>query len=103
MFKYIEDPNQMPLQGLQMNQQPQPSTASGLNDLAASIKGLPQRPALPGMTDQGGFGGLGIGNPGSYGGEPTVGAPGATGGANKEPSLLALMASIIMKQAYADG
>ncbi|WP_155305001.1 hypothetical protein [Desulfosarcina widdelii] len=30
---------------------------------------------------QGGFGGLGIGNPGSYGGQDTVGAPGATGGA----------------------
>ena len=30
----------------------------------------------------GGFGGLGIGNPGSYGGQQSVGAPGATGGAN---------------------
>jgi len=31
---------------------------------------------------EGGFGGLGIGNPGSYGGGQTVGSPGGTGGAN---------------------
>lgn len=35
-----------------------------------------------GMSDQGGFGGLGIGNPGSYGGQQSVGAPGGTGGAS---------------------
>ena len=33
-----------------------------------------------GMTGNGGFGGLGIGNPGSYGGQQSVGAPGFGGG-----------------------
>jgi hypothetical protein len=37
------------------------------------------------MNGQGGFGGLGIGNPGSYGGQQSVGAPGFGGGYS--PSL----------------
>lgn len=40
-------------------------------------------------TGQGGFGGLGIGNPGSYGGQSSVGAPGFGGGYDSDQGTAA--------------
>jgi hypothetical protein len=61
--------------------------ATGSGSLGGSESGMGGTGAGPSESDKsnfgeamGGFGGLGIGNPGSYGGEQSVGAPGFDGG-----------------------
>jgi hypothetical protein len=90
MYKYIDVPMDTPMQGLGIYEPFQGQTRPINMDTGRA----PQEEEAEGM---GGFGGLGIGNPGSNGGQQTVGAPGATGGAKlPKPSLVSMIAEVIM-------